>query len=98
MKKLLLVAVLVSGSLITFAQEANKNLVAQVVATQDTYKEIPAEELPQAVVDAIAKNYPTAKVEKAYVNEAKQYKLELSLEDGTTGTLYADENGNWIEK
>ena len=53
--------------------------------------------MPEAVTAAVSKNYPTATINKAYVNEASQYKLEVSLEDGTSGTLYADAEGNWIE-
>jgi hypothetical protein len=45
----------------------------------------------------VAQNYPTATVDKAYKNDKDQYKLELSLEDGTQGTVYADAEGNWIE-
>lgn len=68
-----------------------------VEATQGDFAEVAAEELPESVTSAVSKNYPTASIDKAYVNEANQYKLEVSLEDGTAGTLYADENGNWIE-
>ncbi len=68
-----------------------------VEATQGDFSEVGAEELPESVTSAVSKNYPTASIDKAYVNEANQYKLEVSLEDGTAGTLYADENGNWIE-
>ena len=80
----------------TDAVEATE-AVEEVAATQDDFSEIAAEELPEAVTAAVAKNYPTASIDKAYINESKQYKLEVSLEDGTAGTLYADENGNWIE-
>ena len=61
------------------------------------FKEIATADLPTAVSEAVAKNYPTATIDNAYVNEEKQYKLEVSLEDGTSGTLYADENGNWLD-
>lgn len=99
MKKLVFVLALSLGSFTAFAQDAEavESDASETVATQDDFAEIAAEELPQAVTDAVAKNYPTAKIDKAYANEAKQYKLEVSLEDGTSGTLYADENGNWIE-
>ncbi len=66
-------------------------------AAQGDFAEVNAEELPESVTSAVSKNYPTASIDKAYVNDANQYKLEVSLEDGTAGTLYADENGNWIE-
>jgi hypothetical protein len=63
----------------------------------DEFTEIATSELPVAVTEAVTKNYPTATINKAYVNEDKQYKLEVSLEDGTSGTLYTDENGNWLD-
>ncbi|MGB7393018.1 MAG: hypothetical protein WA913_01355 [Pricia sp.] len=67
------------------------------MAGQGDFSEVTADELPEEVTAAVSKNYPTASIDKAYVNESNQYKLEVSLEDGTAGTLYADENGNWIE-
>ncbi len=105
MKKLFFVLALSMGTMTAFAQEevteqatdATVEAVEEVAATQDDFSEIAAEELPEAVTAAVAKNYPTASIDKAFVNESKQYKLEVSLEDGTAGTLYADENGNWIE-
>jgi hypothetical protein len=100
MKKVMLVAVMCLGTMTAFAQEeeATAEAVAtEVEATQDEFAEVAVAELPEAVTAAVAKNYPTATIGKAYVNEAAQYKLEVSLEDGTSGTLYADAEGNWIE-
>ncbi|AYN69440.1 hypothetical protein D1013_19660 [Euzebyella marina] len=99
MKKFFITTVFALGTLTAFAQEeatAVEENATEAVA-QDDFSEVAAEELPEAVTAAVSKNYPTASIDKAYVNEAKQYKLEVSLEDGTAGTLYADENGNWIE-
>lgn len=76
------------------ATEATEEVEA---ASQGDFSEVTADELPESVTAAVSKNYPTASIDKAYVNEANQFKLEVSLEDGTAGTLYADENGNWIE-
>lgn len=102
MKKLFVTAVFALGSLTAFAQEeeaatAVEETATEAVAAQDDFTEVTAEELPESVTAAVGKNYPTASIDRAYLNEAKQYKLEVSLEDGTSGTLYADENGNWIE-
>ncbi|HET8737805.1 MAG TPA: hypothetical protein VFM69_14520 [Pricia sp.] len=79
------------------AAEGAADQAAEGAADQGEFSEVAAEELPESVTAAVSKNYPTASIDKAYVNDAKQYKLEVSLEDGTAGTLYADENGNWIE-
>ena len=100
MKKLFFTAALAIGSLTVFAQDVSEVQVdnsTEVVASQDDFSAIEISELPEAVAAAVAKSYPTASLNKAYANEAKQYKLEVSLEDGTTGTLYADAEGNWIE-
>lgn len=100
MKKLFFVVALAFGSLTVFAQDADQAQVdnaTEVVAAQDDFSAIEISELPEAVAAAVAKSYPTATISKAYVNEAKQYKLEVALEDGTAGTLYADADGNWIE-
>lgn len=103
MKKILFVAALALGSMTAFAQEteAPQNEATETTATQETtqegFTEIETSELPEAITSAVSQNYPTATVNKAYVNEAKQYKLEVALEDGTQGVLYADEDGNWID-
>ena len=73
------------------------NQVNEMLVVANDFKEISVSEVPQAVSDAVAKNFPTASLDKAYTNEEKQYKLVLSLEDGTQGTVYADEDGNWID-
>ena len=100
MKKLFVVVALAFGSLTAFAQDAEtavEEVATEAVAAQDEFSEVAVAELPEAVTAAVAKNYPTATIDKAYTNEAQQFKLEVSLEDGTSGTLYADAEGNWIE-
>ncbi|MEJ1221197.1 hypothetical protein [Sediminicola sp. 1XM1-17] len=99
MRKLFLVTALTIGSLSAFAQNsttANAGVTAEI-SIQDGYTEIESSALPEAVATAIATDYPTATVSKAFVNKDKQYKLEVALSDGTSDTLYADENGNWLE-
>ncbi|MEK6153227.1 hypothetical protein WIW50_08205 [Flavobacteriaceae bacterium 3-367] len=98
MKKLFFAAAFALVGLTAFAQDEAQADATEVVVAQDDYTEIAASELPEAVTAAVAKNYPTATINKAYINEAKQYKLEVSLEDGTTGTLFADAEGNWIDQ
>lgn len=104
MKTLFLLGALTIGGFTATAQEAslsqNGIVHAQtnesIIISAD-FSEIEISEVPQAVQDAVAKNFPTATLDKAYTNEEKQYKLELSLEDGTSGTVYADEEGNWLD-
>lgn len=99
MKKLFITAVFALGSLTAFAQEEATE--AQEPATeavaQDDFSEITLEEVPQAVTTMIESNYPGATINKAQKNEQNHYKLDVSLEDGTTGTLVVDEEGRTIE-
>ena len=100
MKKLILASAFAFVGLTGIAQTGEEVAMAEttvVSATQDSFSEIETSALPEAVSSAVSSNYPSATIDKAYVNDQKQYKLKVSLEDGTSGTLYADENGNWIE-
>lgn len=99
MKKLFFVAVLSFGSLTAFAQEAGTavSVAEEVAVVQEDFTEIETNNVPEAVTEALAINYPSATINKAYSNDKDQYKLEVALEDGTEGTLYADKDGNWIE-
>jgi protein-disulfide isomerase len=101
MKKLILASVFTFVGLTAFAQNTETAMATTatdvVTATQDSFSAIETSELPEAVSTAVSTNYPSATIDKAYVNDQKQYKIEVSLEDGTSGTLYADENGNWID-
>ncbi|HLT50434.1 MAG TPA: hypothetical protein VKZ93_00680 [Arenibacter sp.] len=100
MKKLFFAAVLSLGSLTAFAQEGEESTTQQateVAVAQDDFSAIEISEVPEAVTNAVSTNYPSATIDKASVNKKEQYKLEVTLEDGTSGTLYADKDGNWIE-
>lgn len=80
------------------AQEANVEAVAtEMVEAQDGFAVVAIEELPEAITVALETAHPGATIGNAYINEAAQYKLEVSKEDGTTAELYADAEGNWIE-
>ncbi|CAM2842387.1 hypothetical protein [Flavobacterium frigoris] len=98
MKKLILSAAVLLGSLSTFAAIAPvQNSVEKVITIADEYTEIKIEELPAAVTDALKAAYPDAVISKAYVSETKEYKLDVKMGD-KEGSLFADENGNWIQK
>ncbi len=95
MKKLILTIALVLAGATTFAttiQTTNQ----ETVINQD-YKEITVESLPDAVKEAVKKDHANATIQKAYINDKKEYKLELTVE-GATKTVYADEKGNWLNK
>ena len=101
MKKVVLTVAIALGGLSTFATSAFPiKPIAQIeLIIQDEYKEIAAEGLPQAIKDAVAKDFPTATINKAYVSEKQEveYKLDLMV-DGETLTVFSDKNGHWIEK
>lgn len=100
MRKAIFITVLSLGSLTAFGQAKKEQprKAVEVMVIQDDYTEIETSALPEAVTKAVSKNYPTATINKAYVNKEEHYKLEVSLEDGTTGTLYADKDGNWLDQ
>ncbi|MDF0715117.1 hypothetical protein PY092_03055 [Muricauda sp. 334s03] len=99
MKNLALATVLSFVGITAFANvetpELETNNAIEIVVGD--FEEIDVSDLPSAVTTAVEENYPTAKIAKAYKNDEDQYKLDLTLEDGTTGTVYADAEGNWID-
>lgn len=55
---------------------------------QDEFKEIAADALPEAVQAALKKDHPNAVLGKAYVNDKKVYKLEVTI-DQSEKVLYS---------
>lgn len=97
MKKLILSAVVLLG---TMSIQANVLPVSvdnkATVIIQSEYTEVTADAVPAAVKTALQTAYPGAKLEKAFVNEKKEYKLEISVGD-QKATVYSDVNGNWLK-
>lgn len=96
MKKLILSAVILFG---TISLQANTLIVSKDLKTtviQTEYTEVTADAVPAAVKTALQTAYPGAKLEKAFVNEKKEYKLEISVGD-QKATVYSDVNGNWLK-
>jgi hypothetical protein len=98
MKKLILTVAILAGGMSTFAMP-NTILPQETinVVVNDEFKEIAVDKLPAAVSSAIKNDFSTATISKAYVNTSEQYKLELNL-NGSTSTVYADKDGNWLEE
>lgn len=98
MKKLILSAAILLGSLNSFAATtATTNPIVKSVLITEEFKEIKIEELPKAVTDALKKAYPDAVLTKAYINENKEYKLDVTVGE-KIGSLFADADGKWINK
>ncbi|MGJ5640630.1 hypothetical protein [Formosa sp. S-31] len=94
MKKVVIAAALVFGSF-SLITATNSPLNNTIEVAQDNFKEIAVSDLPIAVTDAVAADFSEATIAKAYVNDAKEYKLILSI-DGDFKTIYANESGEWI--
>ena len=93
----------IAFSLTSLAACAQDNKVVQgevleMSVAQDIFSEIATAELPEAVTKAIDTYYPTAVIKKAYVNNSQQFKLDIVLKEGNKGTIYADRDGDWIER
>lgn len=98
MKKLILSAAIVLGSFSTYAATfTGSSTEICIVSIQEKYKEVKMEEIPDAVKKSLETAYPGAQIEKGYVSEKKEYKLEIAVGD-QKATVYADANGNWIKK
>jgi len=71
-----------------------------VVSENNGYNKIEAAELPLAVTTALTRDFAEATTEEAWVREKDGnviYKLRINV-DGKTKMLYADAEGNWIDK
>ncbi|WP_281231629.1 hypothetical protein [Flavobacterium gelatinilyticum] len=96
MKKLILSAAILLGSL--SIQAENTVLTTTTVNSvnyQDEYKEVDA--VPAAIKTSLDNAYPGVKLEKAYVNDKKEYKIEITVR-GEKSIVYTDASGNIIKK
>lgn len=101
MKKLILSAVIVLGTLFMNAEAAiSKKTNLNVVSFQDGFKEIKADALPVEVKASLEKSFPGSKLVKAYVNSKKQYKLEINSagDDNDKRFVFTDSKGVIAEK
>lgn len=98
MKKLILSAAIVLGSMSAFANTFPvSNEAVQRVSNQEEYTEIAVEAVPAVVKAALIAAHPDSVLDKAHVNANKEYKLEVTAA-GNKVVLFADENGKWIQK
>lgn len=98
LRSLFIITGMFFGTMTAFAQEVEvlKEYVTPVAEIEDNFAETIVAELSEVITNVVIENYPTATINNAYINDNK-YKLEVSLEDGTSGTLYLDDEGNWID-
>jgi hypothetical protein len=96
MKKLILSAAVILGSLAMQAKNTTiNNSISPIIITQDEYKEVDA--VPAAIKTALDNAYPGVKLDKAYVNAKKEYKIDIVVRD-VKSTVYTDAQGNFIKK
>jgi hypothetical protein len=96
MKKLILAAAILLGGLSTQAAVIDtNNPITQSVKFQDEYKEVDA--VPAAIKTALDNAYPGVKLDKAYVNDKKEYKIEVTVR-GEKSIVYTDAQGNILKK
>ena len=95
MKKLILSAAIVLGSLSIHASASSPANVITKSIFQDDYKEVDA--VPAAIKTGLDNAYPGVKLEKAFVNSKKEYKIEITVR-GEKSTVFTDEKGNIIKK
>jgi hypothetical protein len=96
MKKLILSATILLGGLSTQAAVIDQtNTITHTIKIQDEYKEIDA--VPAAIKTALDNAYPGVKLDKAYVNDKKEYKIEITVR-GEKSVVYTDATGNILKK
>lgn len=98
MKKLILSTAILLGSLSTFAAISPvQNSAVKEIRIPGEYTEIKITDLPAAIAEALKKSHPNAVITKAYVNESKQYKLELVTGDKSE-TILTDATGTIVKE
>lgn len=98
MKKFLIAVALITafGGSSVYAQPPTDPKTPVSTTVTGSFKEIKADELPQAVKDALAKKYDGKTIKTAYVMEAagvKTYKVTLSEAEGKTSDVLLNEKG-----
>lgn len=96
MKKLILSTAIILGALtVSASTTAMKTPLKQLITVQDEYKEIDA--VPAAIKTALENAYPGVKLNKAYINDKKEYKIEITVREQKS-IVYTDAKGNILKK
>lgn len=107
MKRLYVTAV-IAGAMFFSVESATaqvNNETAQTATEQaqqkDDFRKIEQQELPAVVTEALQRDHQGATISEAYVKEKegeKKFKLVVNTPEGESKELYADAQGNWIDK
>lgn len=108
MKKMILSVVAASAMLFSAqnvtAQEENVQTEVAVEQAADQYadwRQIEVAELPAEVQQAVERDFAGAVIAEAHVKEKEgeqKFKLLVQTAEGEEKELYADAQGNWIDK
>ena len=99
MKKLFVAVALVMGLGTSVAFAENFHASVDSVNIVNEFKPIEVKDLPQAVLDAVTKDYTEFTIKEAYVEEVEGTKTKIVLtdaEDNTAAVLYT-EKGEVLE-
>lgn len=109
MKKICLSVVAASAMLFS-AQNLSAQEVAQAQVeveetveqrAQEDFRQIEVQELPAEVQQAVERDHAGATISEAHVKEKEgeqKFKLKVTTAQGEEKELYADAQGNWIDK
>lgn len=101
MKKLVVAAALMMclSTSVTIANQVINPVMTEI--TNDEYTQIVVEDIPQAIKDAIAKDYAQCSIKEAYVKAAedgtKTYKIVLMDSEQKESHVLFNENGEVIK-
>lgn len=101
MKKVLFAVALVMGLGSSVAFANNMAADVEIVATVNEFAPIEVKDLPQAVQDAIKKDYAESTIKEAAVEAAedgtKTYKVTLTDAEGTESAVLFNEKGEVVK-
>lgn len=94
-------AMLFSAQSISAQETKHDVLVEEAVVQEVDWRQIEVQELPAEVQQAVERDYEGAVINEAHVKEKegeKKFKLVITTAEGEEKELFADAQGNWIEK
>ena len=101
MKKLMILAMMLTGVSGVYAQQVNDAVKQEITATQDVFVKIEVSTLPEAVTKSVAEAYADSTIKDAAVQEKageKVFQLTLVNSDSTEVTVLFKENGEEVKK
>lgn len=109
MKKMIL-SIVAAGALVFTTQTATAQVTGEertaaeqqmLQQQQDDFQSIQVGELPAEVQQAVERDFQGSTIGEAFVKEKdgeRKYKVVVTTTDGQSKELYADAQGNWIDK